>query len=98
MFMRNQMLMRNQKLAEEKLVLGDYVTVNTSAVTESQTNTAASHDVLVQFENFFQRIVKQRGELHVVQKRTDSVINVGKRRRETLQNSEMQNSEMQNSA
>ena len=98
MFMRNQMLMRNQKLAEEKLVLGDYVTVNKSVVKDSQINTGASHDVLVQFENLFQRIVKQRGELHTVQKRTDSVINVGKRRREILQESELQNSEMQNSA
>ena len=98
MFMRNQMLMRNQKLAEEKLVLGDYVTVNKSVVNDSQINAGASHDVLVQFENLFQRIVKQKGELHAVQKRTDSVINVGKRRREILQKSELQNSEMQNSA
>jgi len=98
MYMRNQMLMRNQKLAEKKLVLGDYVTISKSVVNESKINTGASHDVLVQFENLFQRIVKQRGELHTVQKRTDTVINVGKRRREILQNSELQNSEMQNSA
>jgi len=98
MLMRNQKLKRNQKAEEKKLVLGDYVTVNVPVVEESQINTGASHDVLVQFEGLFQRIVKQQGELRVVQQRTDSVIHVGKRRREVLQNSEIQNSELQNSA
>jgi len=98
MLMRNQKLKRNQKAEEKKLVLGDYVTVNVPVVEESQINLGASHDDSMQFENLFQRIVKQRGVLHTVQKITDSVIDVGNRRRKILQNSEPQNSELQHSA
>ena len=96
--MRNQKLKRNQKAEEKKLVLGDYVTVNVPVVEDSQIDSGASHDDSLQFENLFQRIVKQRGVLHTVQKITDSVIDVGNRRRKILQNSEPQNSELQHSA
>ena len=46
---------------------------------ESQANNGAPQDVLVQKEAFFQRIVKQRGEMSVKRHITDSVIIVDKR-------------------
>lgn len=51
---------------KKRLVLGDYVAVHASEVKESQSGYG---DVLVQHEDFFQRIVKDRRELSKVQHR-----------------------------
>ncbi len=62
------MLILKAKIAEKKLVLGDYVTVHNSDVKSSQSHTGPG-DVLVQHEDFFQRILKDRRELSKVQHR-----------------------------
>ena len=62
------MLILKAKVAEQKLVLGDYVAVHVSQVKESQRHIGHG-DVLVQHEDFFQRIVKDRRELSKVQHR-----------------------------
>jgi len=51
---------------KKRLVLGDYVAVHVSKAKESQSGYG---DVLVQHEDFFQRIVKDRRELSKVQHR-----------------------------
>ena len=56
------MLILKAKVAEQKLVLGDYVTVHNSDVKSSQSHIGQG-DVLVQHKDFFQRIVKDRREL-----------------------------------
>ena len=61
------MLILKAKVAEQKLVLGDYVTVHISDVKTSQQ--IGQGDVLVQHEDFFQRILKDRRELSTVQHR-----------------------------
>lgn len=83
------MLLHKQNGSEKKLTLRDYVTVNMQGAKESQANNGALQDVLVQHEAFFQRILKQRGEMYVVQKVTDSVIIVDKRPCEELQDSSL---------
>ena len=84
------MLRGKQEKAEVKLLLGDYVTINVAALIESKVQTGDSIDNLVKFENLFERIVKQRGELQAVKRNTDSVIDVVNRRREVLQDSDLQ--------
>ena len=70
------MLMKKRK-AEEDLVLGDYVTVHVSDITEKKIRTGSGtvhdimepRDILEQYEPFFQRIQKERAELNVVRNR-----------------------------
>ena len=64
------MLILKAKVAEKKLVLGDYVAVHVSAIEGIQSHIHdGPHDVLVQHKDFFQRIVKDRRELSKVQHR-----------------------------
>ena len=56
------MLMLKPRVEEKKLVLGDYVTVHVSDVNGHQSRIGHG-DVLVQHEDFFQRILKDRREL-----------------------------------
>jgi len=84
------MLRGKQKVAEVKLLLGDYVTINMAGVKESQVQAGDAIDNLVKFENLFEHIVNQRGDLQAVKRNTDSVIEVGNRRREILQDSDLQ--------
>jgi len=62
------MLLLKPRVEEKKLMLGDYVTVHVSGVKEYQSPIGRG-DVLVQHEDFFQRIVKDRRELSNVQQR-----------------------------
>lgn len=79
-------MLLHRKGTEKKLILGDYVTVCVQGATkESQVNNGAPQDVLVQKEAFFQRIIKQRGEMSVKRHITDSVIIVDKRPCEDLE-------------
>lgn len=59
------MLILEGKVAEKKLVLGDYVAIHASDVRGSQSHNGHG-DVLVQHEDFFQRILKDRRELSKV--------------------------------
>ena len=56
------MLILEGKVAEKRLVLGDYVTVHVSDVKGSRSHIGRG-DVLIQHEDFFQRILKDRREL-----------------------------------
>jgi sRNA-binding carbon storage regulator CsrA len=78
-------MLMHTKGTEKKLFLGDYVTVYVQGAKESQANNGAPQDVLVQKEAFFQRIIKQRGEMNVKRHITDSVIIVDKRPLEDLE-------------
>ena len=78
-------MLLHTKGTEKKLFLGDYVTVYVQGAKESQANNGAPQDVLVQKEAFFQRIIKQRGEMNVKRHITDSVIIVDKRPCEDLE-------------
>jgi hypothetical protein len=78
-------MLLHTKGTEKKLLLIDYVTVYVQGAKESQANNGAPQDVLVQKEAFFQRIIKQRGEMNVKRHITDSVIIVDKRPLEDLE-------------
>ncbi len=82
-------MLLHTKGTEKKLILGDYVSVYVQGAKESQANNGAPQNVLVQKEAFFQRIVKQRGEMSVKRHITDSVIIVDKRPLEDLQDSSL---------
>jgi len=84
------MLRGKQKKTKANLLLGDYVTINVAGKIERQVRLSEPLDNLVKFESLFDRIVKQRGELHTARQNTDSVIDVVKRRRKILQDSELQ--------
>lgn len=62
------MLVLKVKAPEKRLLLGDYVAVHVSTVKKSQ-GYIGHGDVLVQHEDFFQRILKDRRELRKVQHR-----------------------------
>jgi sRNA-binding carbon storage regulator CsrA len=62
------MLVLKGKAPEKRLLLGDYVAVHVSTVKKSQSHIGHG-DVLVQHEDFFQRILKDRRELREVQHR-----------------------------
>ncbi len=48
----------------ENLVLGDYVTVHAPSVESKPKGLSTPTDILVQHEDFFQRIQKELGELN----------------------------------
>lgn len=48
----------------ENLVLGDYVTVHAPSVESKPKGLSAPSDILVQHEDFFQRIQKELGEVN----------------------------------
>ena len=54
-----------EKNKEKKLMLGDYMTVHVSGVTEAQSRVGTSTPIDIQARNegFFQRILKERKEL-----------------------------------
>jgi len=58
------MLILKPSKAEKKLVLGDYVTVHVSGIKEGQGPRDVSHDIQEQYQEFFQRIEKERKELN----------------------------------
>ena len=55
------MSIRKQRTGKN-LVLGDYVTVHVPSVEQSAKGTSAPSDILVQHEDFFQRIQNELGE------------------------------------
>lgn len=75
-----------QNKGKDNLLLGDYVALRVTAADPGQHSQKAPHEVLTQHEDFFQRILKQRGMLNSAPSIRDSVINIRHRNREVLQN------------
>ena len=75
-----------QNKGKDNLLLGDYVALQVAATDADQPPQKAPHAVLTQHEDFFQRILKQRGTLSSALSIRDSVINIRQRNREALQN------------
>lgn len=75
-----------QDIGEDNLLLGDYVVLRLTGTDADQHRNKAPSEVLIQYDYFFQRILKQRGELSGTVSKRDSVINIRHRNREVLQN------------
>lgn len=80
------MSLGKQEKGQDNLLLGDYVAVQDSGADEGSTNTASPPGVLLQYEAFFRRILIQRGRLSGTRNKRDSVINVGNRNGQVVQN------------
>ena len=81
------MLKLNPVVKEEKLILGDYVTVHVSGVEEIRSQLNTTHDIRFQRKVFLKRSEKARPELKGVKHNSVAVLNVGYRQREVLKNS-----------
>lgn len=70
-------IIKEPKVSEQELVLGDYVTVHISGLRINPGHNTEPCDMQVHREEFFQRIQKQRGEfLRRVQKQKGKLIDV----------------------
>ncbi len=58
-----------KKRTERELVLGDYVTVHVPGVKVKPKGIVAVSDMLVQHEDFFQRVQKELGESNIAGQR-----------------------------
>ena len=86
-------LKQEKVVKEEDIVLGDYVTIQISAVKGNQIPIGEPRSALVQHEEVYQRSLKLRGELKAksdpAQNKRNNVIYRGNRQQTRVQKSEL---------
>ncbi|MFC1778359.1 hypothetical protein ACFL3I_13645 [Pseudomonadota bacterium] len=81
------MLKLKPVVKEERLLLGDYVTVHVSGIEEIRSQVDTTYDIGFRRKIFLKRLERARPELKDIKQKTETLINVGYRHRELLKNS-----------
>jgi hypothetical protein len=72
---------------EERLLMGDYVTVHVSGIEEIRSQLNTTYDIRFRRKVFLKRSEKARPELKGVRQNSQALINVGYRQSEILKDS-----------
>jgi len=81
------MLILKPVVKEQRLLLGDYVTVHVSGIEEIRSQLDTTYDSRFRRKIFLKRLEKARPDLKEIEQKSETLINVGYRQRELLKNS-----------